>query len=195
MRLDSTKPEKRAYLARLTIETRADAGEKLIRGHAALFDTLSENLGGFREQVAKGAFAGVLDDDVRALFNHDPNHILGRTNAGTLSIAVDDTGLRYEIQPPDTQTARDLVTSIDRGDIDQSSFAFTVAEDDWEENEDGVWIRTILKVRRLYDVSPVTYPAYPDASVGLRSLDHWKKEHPPVGYSQRRRLLRIAELA
>lgn len=164
----------------MRVETRED-GTRHIVGHAAVFDKLSENLGGFRERIEPGAFDDVLEDDVRALFNHNPDFILGRTRSGTLKIGQDKTGLRYEITPPDTQVARDLMVSLDRGDISQSSFAFTVADDDFEEDENGVIIRTIKKFRRLFDVSPVTYPAYPDASVGLRSLEAWKKEHGEEG--------------
>lgn len=159
---------------------KADGGDKpsqiTLRGYAAKFDVMSENLGGFREQIAPGAFADVLKDDVRALFNHDANQVLGRTTAGTLRIAQDSTGLYYEVDLPDTQAARDLATSIERGDVSQSSFAFRVAPngDSWDENEDGVIVRTITKFARLYDVSPVTYPAYPDATIGTRSMEAWK---------------------
>lgn len=159
---------------------KTDGNEKAspitLRGYAAKFDAMSENLGGFREQIAAGAFADVLKDDVRALFNHDANQVLGRTTAGTLRIAQDSTGLYYEVDLPDTQAARDLATSIERGDVSQSSFAFRVAPngDSWNENEDGVIIRTITKFARLYDVSPVTYPAYPDATIGTRSMQAWK---------------------
>ena len=151
-------------------------------GYAAVFDTLSEPLGGWREQIAAGAFADCLGDDVRALFNHDTSAVLGRTVSRTLRIAQDARGLKYEVDLPDTQAARDLVTSIERGDVSQSSFAFRVAPngDRWDENDEGVYIRTITKVARLYDVSPVTFPAYPDASVGLRSLEHWKASHAPT---------------
>lgn len=153
------------------------AGVVTLRGYAAKFNVLSDSLGGFREQIMPGAFADVLQDDVRALFNHDPNHILGRSTAGTLRISQDDVGLYYEVDLPDTQLARDLAVSVDRGDVSQSSFCFCVAQkgDSWDENDEGVVIRTISKYRRLYDVSPVTYPAYPDATVGMRSLEAWKK--------------------
>lgn len=155
-----------------------------LRGYAAKFDVLSENLGGFREQIAPGAFADVLGDDIRALFNHDPNHVLGRSTSGTLRVSQDSTGLYYEVDLPDTQAARDLQVSIDRGDVSQSSFAFRVAPngDTWDENEDGVIIRTITKFARLYDVSPVTYPAYPDATVGTRSLQAWKASREAQGH-------------
>ena len=152
-------------------ELRAE-DSKPVAGYGSVFNAQSEDLGGFREIIAPGAFDGRLDDDVRALFNHDPNLILGRTKSGTLKLSVDDEGLRYDVDFPNTTLANDLRTSIQRGDVDQSSFAFTVDEDDFEER-DGVIIRTIHKVKRLFDVSPVTYPAYPDASVGVRSLENF----------------------
>jgi len=137
----------------------------VIAGYAAKFNALSEELWGFREQIAPGAFDDVLADDVRALFNHDPNFVLGRTTSKTLAISVDQTGLRNEIMPPDTQWARDLMTSMKRGDITQQSFAFTVKNDSWEWNkETDLVTRTILKLERLYDVSIVTYPAYPQTT-------------------------------
>lgn len=156
-----------------------------LRGYAAKFDVLSEPMYGFREQIASGAFSGCLEDDVRALFNHDANHVLGRTLSGTLRIAQDNTGLYYEVDLPDTQAARDLVVSIERGDVSQSSFAFRVAPngDTWDENEDGIIIRTITKFARLYDVSPVTYPAYQDATVGMRSLEAWKASRDAAGHA------------
>jgi HK97 family phage prohead protease len=166
------------------IELRRAAGEKQVvtlRGYAALFNTLSEVMWGFREQIAPGAFSDVLADDVRALFNHDPSAVLGRTVSGTLRIAQDANGLSYEVDLPNTQAARDLITSIERGDVSQSSFGFCVAPngENWGEDKDGIYVRTITKFSKLYDVSPVTYAAYPDANVGLRSLEHWKASHAP----------------
>lgn len=155
-------------------ELRAEA-ENTVKGYGSVFGKQSEDLGGFREIIAAGAFDERLNDDVRALFNHDPNFILGRTKSGTLSLSIDKTGLAYEVDFPQTTVARDLLESIKRGDVDQSSFAFTVEEDEWLE-VDGVIIRTIQKVKRLYDVSPVTYPAYPDATVGVRSLEQYLKK-------------------
>jgi HK97 family phage prohead protease len=140
---------------------------------------LSENLGGFREQIKPGAFADVLGNDVRALVNHQDSMVLGRTASGTLEIGEDADGLWYEVTMPDTQYARDLMVSIKRGDITQSSFAFSVAVggDAWDEDATtGGAIRTVSKMGRLYDVSPVTYPAYPDATVGMRSLESFKKK-------------------
>lgn len=173
-----TDIERRVFESgKLEIRAKSDKAST-IRGYAAKFNTLSEPMYGFREQIAPGAFEGVLEDDVRALFNHDPNHILGRSTAGTLRISQDDTGLFYEVDLPDTQAARDLMVSIERGDVSQSSFAFRIAPngDTWDENEDGIIVRTITKMGRLYDVSPVTYPAYPDATVGMRGLDAYKSQ-------------------
>lgn len=160
-------------------ELRAEGGDSPeIHGYGAIFGVRSENLGGFREVIAPGAFDGVLEDDVRALFNHDDNIILGRTASGSLSIAVDSRGLSYKVTPPDTPTVRDLVLEpMRRGDITQSSFGFNVARggDDWEEDDDGVVVRTITKIKRLWDVSPVVFPAYPDTQVATRALSAWQE--------------------
>lgn len=179
------RPDKETRLG--TVEIRSDDGENRISGYAATFNTLSENLGGFREQIREGAFDKVLTNDVRALFNHSPSLILGRTTAGTLHLETDTTGLRYRIDPPDTQYARDLQKSIERGDVTQSSFAFRVDDDDWQEDEDGRLIRTINTVKRLYDISPVTYPAYPDTSVALRRMP-FEFQIPEPGDKEKRQL-------
>ncbi len=158
-----------------TVELREDSGtDPAICGYAACFDVLSENLGGFREQIRPGAFDHVLTNDVRALFNHEPNLILGRTAAGTLTLATDGVGLSYRIDPPDTQFARDLMKSLKRGDVSQSSFAFTVDNDSWDEEDDGLMVRTIHSVKRLYDISPVTYPAYPDTDAAVRAMTDYQ---------------------
>lgn len=178
--------EKRLFACELRAEGEQDA--PVIVGHGAVFNKRSENLGGFREIILPGVFDEVLQDDVRALLNHDPNFILGRTASGTLRLSVDDTGLRYEVDAPNTQTIRDLVLApLQRGDISQSSFAFRVARDgdQWEEDDEGVIIRTIHKVQRLYDVSPVTYAAYPDATAAQRSLQAFLD----AGTEQRKRIL------
>lgn len=140
-----------------------------LAGYAAKFNVLSEMMWDFQETIAPGAFDDVLQDDVRALFNHDPNLILGRTASGTLRLSLDTVGLSYEVDLPETQAAENVAAAVERGDVTQSSFAFVVAEADWAERDDGTWLRTITKLKRLYDVSPVTYPGYPDATVGMRS--------------------------
>jgi HK97 family phage prohead protease len=157
-----------------TMEFRAaeDDAPARISGHAAVFNSLSEIMWDFREQIAPGAFDKVLNDDVRALFNHDPSLILGRTSAGTARIGVDKTGLTYAVDIPDTTVGRDLIVSVERGDVSQSSFGFTIAPsgDDWEQDDDGMFIRTITNVARLFDVSPVSFPAYHATDVSKRSL-------------------------
>lgn len=146
-----------------------DDGPK-IRGYAAVFNRLSEDLGGFREQIAPGAFAkAVTKNDIRALVNHNPDLVLGRNKSGTLRLSEDEHGLAIEIDPPDTQTARDTMELLKRGDMTQMSFAFTVNKDTWTEEKGKVPIRTLEDVN-LFDVSVVTYPAYPQTSVKVRSL-------------------------
>ncbi len=140
-----------------------------IIGHAAVFNSLSEMLWGFREMIAPGAFRDAIDkSDVRALVNHEPSFVLGRKKTGTLKLWEDERGLAIDIDPPETQWANDLLVSIGRGDIDQMSFGFTVGEDCWEEIE-GETRRTILRVDELFDVSPVTFPAYPETDAALRA--------------------------
>jgi uncharacterized protein len=160
-------------------EVRAQYGDgpPKITGYAAVFNQITELWPGFKEQVAPGAFNKTLTngDDVRALFNHDPNFILGRTGAKTLTLSEDAKGLSYSIVPPDTQAARDLMVSIKRGDINQSSFGFEIVNKstavDREKNE---MTRTLLEVR-LYDVSPVTFPAYPQTEVKVRMFRNDKE--------------------
>jgi len=192
----STLPERESRFLAASVELRAAAEPEAapkVRGYAAKFDSLSENLGGdkyqFREIIKPGAFDDVLGDDVRALFNHESSAILARSKngEGSLRIGTDEVGLWYEFDAPDTQVGRDLVTSLKRGDVDQSSFSFTVDNDgqEWreEKGDDGATLitRTINKVKRLFDVSPVTYPAYPDATVALRSLQEFQQaEAPPT---------------
>ncbi len=150
------------------IEFRADDAEPVISGYAAVFHAMSEDLGGFREVILPGAFDEALKaSDIRALFNHDPSQIVARTKNGTLSVWEDDKGLRYEFTPNmKTQAGRDLVELVKRGDVDQSSFAFSMdgGIEEWDDSGD-VPVRRIVKVGRLYDVSPVTYPAYPATEV------------------------------
>jgi len=156
---DST--EKRFF----SVETRVTKKGKrnIVEGHAAVFNQLSEDLGGFREMIKPGAFDNVLKNDVRAFFNHDPNFLLARSSAGTLKLSTDKKGLKYSFDVPDTTAGRDLLVSMKRGDITQSSFAFQVEKDSWKDSNKGE-IRTIEKVARLFDVSPVSIPAYPDAN-------------------------------
>lgn len=159
-----------------TVEIRAaEDGSGTIKGIAAVVNqetVIGGGLFGFREKIAPGAFDdAVKNDDVRALFNHDPNMLLGRTASGTLRLSVTKSGLAYEVDLPDTRAAQDVRALIQRGDVNGSSFGFTVEDDDWDETDvkkGQLPLRTIRKVS-LFDVSPVTYPAYPQTSVSARS--------------------------
>ena len=179
--------EKRVFEIRMDYENKEDGDDietRLVSGYAAVFDKYSEDLGGFKERIEKGAFADAISiSDVRALFNHDANYILARNTYGTLRLMEDEVGLKYEFEMPKTSFGNDLLQMIKRGDVNQSSFGFTVENDTWSE-KDGMVVRTINKVKRLYDVSPVTYPAYPDASVAVRNLQmqNKKEEETPVDY-------------
>lgn len=153
-----------------TVELRAVGDKRVIAGYGAVFNKLSQNLGGFVEQVAPGAFAKTIQEqDIRALFNHGEDGVLGRLAAKTLRLVEDGTGLAYEIDPPDTTLGRDVATLIARGDISGSSFGFRVIEDDWGETEAGFPLRTLKQVS-LRDVGPVTFPAYVDTSTAMRSF-------------------------
>lgn len=146
-----------------------DDGVRRLAGYAAVFESRSHDLGGWYEVIAPGAFRDALGDDVRALWNHDPNFVLGRTTSGTLRIWEDENGLGYEVTLPNTSWARDLWELVARGDVRESSFAFTVADEAWDEGADGP-VRTVKKIERLYDVSPVTYPAYPATQAEARAV-------------------------
>ena len=161
---------------RFSAELRVDTAAQKIIGYAAKYDLSSEDLGGFREYVRPGAFQRSLDSapDVRALIDHNPSLILGRTVSGTLRLESDAIGLKVIIDPPDTQYAADLMAVMSRGDVSQMSFAFTTSEDSWD-LVDGQRVRSLLAVE-LHDVSVVTYPAYPDTTVAVRSLSIYTRD-------------------
>lgn len=185
--------ERRVYDAtELRVQRESDGPPRII-GHAAVFNAPSVELYGFTEEVARGAFReSVQTDDIRALFNHDPNYVLGRNTAGTLKVREDRTGLAVDIEPPDVQWANDLLVSIERGDISGMSFGFRTLDDEWSV-KDEKQIRRLKKVA-LMDVSPVTYPAYPDTDVAVRSLKQWLSSQQPdltwVADAERRLRLR-----
>ena len=162
---------KREYRSELRVDGEGNA-RKLV-GHAAVYDQDSEVLGGwFIETVRAGAFSETIQDDIRCLFNHDPNYVLGRTKAKTLRLFDEPRGLRIECDAPDTQVSRDLMTSIARRDIDGMSFAFEILEDRWTfSREAGKPSRRELLKVKLYDVAPVTFPAYPQTDVSVRAGD------------------------
>jgi HK97 family phage prohead protease len=146
-------------------------GKATIEGYAAMFEKLSQNLGGFVEDIKDSAFnKTVKESDVRAVFNHDENYVLGRNKSGTLDLSVDKSGLYYRIIPPDTSYAHDLLAVMERGDVNQSSFAFYTMKDDWGMTEQDFPKRSLIEVS-LVDVSPVTYPAYLDTTSGIGGID------------------------
>lgn len=172
-------PERRTMVGRVELrDGAADGSIGSIEGVAAVVGQETIIGGGFwafREVIMPGAFKdSVKSDDVRALFNHDPNLLLGRTESKTLRIREAKDGLRYDVDLPDTATGRDVQTLIKRGDVSGSSFAFTVdeADEEWDDSQvknGKLPLRKINRISTLYDVSPVTYPAYPTTSVSARS--------------------------
>lgn len=173
-----------------TVEAR-DAGEGApwqIVGYGLVYNSWSEDLGGFKERIAPGAADEVLanNPDIRGLINHNPDLILGRTHAGNMRVSSDGNGVRYEIDAPDTSYANDLRVSLQRGDINQSSFAFRLAAGgaDWTEDpESGLLLRTVTKFSGLFDMSPVTYPAYGATSSGAHSFSPTEAEREVDGPS------------
>ncbi len=150
-----------------------DTRGRTLHGYAAVYGAESRDLGGFTETIAPGAFAGVLDADVRALLNHDPSQVLGRTRSGTLRLADEQRGLRFEVDLPDSPLGENVREAVKRGDIDGASFRFVVGQETWAGDK-----RTIVSVKDLQDITVATYGAYPDASVELRTRPTPPEENP-----------------
>lgn len=177
--MDKSNNIERRYVAEVR-KSEDDPESRRVTGYAAVFGSSSLPLmdwdhGEFEEVIDRNAFEGVIEQsDVFAVLNHDNSRgVLGRSvnGTGSLSLSVDGHGLRYEFDAPRTALGDELLEGLRRGDITASSFAFSVQDERWEEQEDKTYKRTILKIGRLYDVSPVYNPAYPDTSVAQRSLD------------------------
>lgn len=155
---------------------RATKGDKPgIAGVAAVYDQAYDT-GWFSETIAKGAFSRALKEkqDVRCLFNHDVNQLLGRTKSGTLRMEDSANGLQYDCDTdPETTVGRDVLRMIDRGDIDGCSFSFNVRKDTWSDefDENGRYVKShrVIDDLDLFDVGPVTFPAYTETNVGARS--------------------------
>ena len=175
--------EKRLFNIENRFETKED-GQEVVVGYGSIFNSRSENLGGFYEYISPAAISEetIAKSDVRALINHDQNLILARSTTGTLNLTVDEKGLKYEFEIPQTSYGKDLAINMQNGNLNQSSFAFTVASngDEWSTDEDGNDIRTITSIDRLYDVAVVTYPAYSQADsdlvVAQRGLAMYKEK-------------------
>jgi len=177
---------------RACAELRASGDEKpKIDGYAAVFNSMSEPLP-FRELIMPGAFDRALKEghDVRALVNHDPNQIIGRTKSGTLQLSVDEKGLHVEIDPDmqDPDAAK-TVRRIQRGDLDGMSFAFRTITDNWR-TEDGEEIRELVDLE-LLDVSVVAYPAYSATQVSARALERALRRPAPPGVPNEINLARL----
>lgn len=162
------------------IELRDEQESRHIEGYGSVFNQRSVDLGGFQEVIAPGAFDGVIErSDVKCYLDHNPDKgILARSKngKGSLSLELDERGLKYSFDAPHTNLGDEVVEGLKRGDYSQSSFAFTVQDESWTKEEDGTYLRTINKIGGLYDVSIVANPAYEGTSVALRSLDKFKEE-------------------
>ncbi|AMK72397.1 MULTISPECIES: HK97 family phage prohead protease [Bacillus] len=159
-----------------------DDGPKVISGYALKFGTRSHNLGGFIEMIDKRALDQTDMSDVRALIDHDPSKILGRTSAGTLKLEVDDIGLRFDVTLPNTQYASDLYENLRVGNISNCSFGFMLGKDGdsfTRDQETGLPLRSLRNISKLTDVSVVTYPAYEDTDVTIakRNLQQYEERN------------------
>lgn len=166
----STPERRRLVFPAQELRLEGTGAKRTLVGYAALYDVESEELGYFTEIIRRGAFTESLaKDDIRCLWNHDPNHVLGRNKAGTLRLSEDTKGLKFECDLPDTQLARDAVVTIERGDVSQMSFGFRTLEDRWTfRKAPELDLRELLKAS-MFDVSPVTFAAYSLTEVGVRS--------------------------
>lgn len=176
MRVDKT--ETRELLTE-KLEIREDEhGNKTILGYAVKWEKKSHVMGyyrKFREQFKQGAFADSLQkDDQRFLWSHDVSKVLGRTKNNTLRLSEDSIGLRFELDLPDTTLGDDTFKSIKRGDVDGVSFGFQMINEEIEEPDDDLMLRTVTKAK-LFEVSAVAFPAYPDSEVSARGYDPLKQ--------------------
>ncbi len=154
----------------LPVEMRGSSNK--IGGYAAVYNTISQNLGGFVERVLPTFFNRSHSrgwPDVMARYNHEDNMLLGTTAAGTLALSLDDIGLSYDVTPP--RARADVLELVQRGDVRKSSFAFIASEDDWAMSEDQNYPLRSLMNGTLVDVAPVNSPAYLSTTAGLRSMD------------------------
>jgi HK97 family phage prohead protease len=167
--LIKSEPERR-YLAIEKAEMRVKTtdNKRILEGYAAVFDVWT-NIGWFKEIIRKGSFSETIrNDDIRALWNHNPDFPFARNTSGTLKLSEDDHGLHYEFEIPNTTYGNDLIENVNNKTVTQNSFGFSILDEKWGK-ENGDEYREILKVM-LYDISPVTYSAYPQTSLNMRSI-------------------------
>jgi len=157
-----------------TVEVRAEGQDQFFEGYGAKFGEVAD-LGWFTEEIDPAAFTDVMNDDVRGLFNHEEDLVLGRSKSGTMTWSVDNVGAKYSIRynPNDPDHVR-VMEKVKRGDVSQSSFSFSVKDDTWE-TRNGKDHRKVMKLQRLYDFAPVTYPAYENTTVAKRSFEKIEK--------------------
>ncbi len=172
MEVINTSKERTAFCTETNFETRAEDGNLYIEGYFAVFDSEYRMWDNAVETIERGAFDGVLNEDIKALVNHDSTLVLGRTTAGTLSLRLDEKGLwgSITINQKD-QDAMNLYERVRRRDVSQCSFGFDIIEQTIDDRSDGTTVFTIRKVK-LYEVSVVTFPAYKDTSVEARKRDY-----------------------
>lgn len=186
-----TDIEKRSYVG--SVEHRADEGKRTLVGYAAVFERLADIGGYFQEKIAPGAFSDAIKGDIRALVDHDTGRVIGRTKSGTLRLAEDGTGLRVEIDVPNTTEGNDLWELVGRGDISGMSFGFRVTKETWDETGD-VPVRTIEKLN-LLEVSAVAWPAYEDTTLAKRSLEAARAEADAAKTEEQRKAENAAAAA
>lgn len=198
MNKQETTIEKR-YMT-LNVEMRAEEGKesRTIVGTAAVFNSITD-LRYYKEQIDPAAFDDILADenhDVVALVNHDNNMVVARRSAGTLKMWKEDNKLKYSFDAPNTTAGNDLLENIRLGNIRGSSFQFEVSEANWkwDPDNDRNDLRTIVKVSRLWDVGPVTFPAYEDTDVSARSKPERPKPFNEIEANARERELELMNL-
>lgn len=172
-----------------------EAGPKTIVGYAAPFGSRAE-IYGFVEEYVPGCFTqSIGEDDIRCCWNHNSDFVLGRNKASTLTLKEDDFGLAIEATPPDTTWAKDHMVTIGRGDVSQMSIMFQAMDEEWAK-EDGMYLRRITRAK-LWEVSPVTFPAYDQTSVSARAIERYEaiKNSWTAAARVRRRALRLARLS
>lgn len=150
---------------------KGEDGKMSVSGYAAVFDSLSVPLWGFREKIAKGAFTNTInnkDNNIRALWNHNSDLVLGSTGNGTLTLSEDDKGLRFDLDIAPTSAGNDAFISIQRGDVDGVSFRFNPLKQEWDETDPANVVRTLVEVE-CDEISPTPFPAYEATSVNTRT--------------------------
>lgn len=186
----------RTYKTEIAIHRDSETAKPIMVGQASITDE-PYDMGWYVEEVVSGAFDNVLNDDVRVLKNHDRNLILGRTKSGTAEIYINTAGnLEYKSEIPTKRSyGKDLIDELEKGDIDESSFAFYVEDSEWIERdseEKPLW--RILKVKLLLDVGPVTYGANPSTTVAKRSYDHYLETREVPKKDDARKMHKRAEM-